>query len=1265
MRVILKPAKTWLPKPMKKNVLILISVLALGLSAARSQTLLNSWENSLEGWTISEPGIWSTTGFSTTTGVTAGTYSWNLTAVSGPDYGLALTGPSSTNLTTLLENAASISIDVLTPVAGSFGYYQQWDVEINQPGGAGTISLDGDTYDQSPSIGGPESTLTWTVPAAVRQALAGHPTLPVYLTFSIGGGGSGTMYVDNLRVTPLGLINSWENSEEGWTIEEPAIWSSGGFSTTTGVTAGLYSWELTAASGPNYNTAIAGPSSTNLTTLLANAASVSVDVDVPVGGSFGYYLQWDLSVNQPGGLGSVSVDDGQYTQAATIGGESTLTFAIPQSIRTALLSNPSLPSYLSYAIGGGSTAGAMTIYLDNLRASLLPPAPASLSVRELWDDLGNQEIPAEAPVTDDSSSVGFAPTPWIVNPSETNNCELMAFRPGFNSEGSILMGLPGSLDGTYGCMVQQNSGFNFVGGGNSFWTDGDFMTRQLTPANFINFQAVGEYWFTMTIGNSTASLDAQYVTFPASGAGGIGFADGTTTNSDFVAVGVTGFNVYFGPTNATYPFGATNASKAIYISQGTLGQPGNTNSTVYNPLTDPNANPVDSPPDYAPPYNSEYTQTNFTGGPYHINAFGAQTVGSVMGDGIVVLGHLKTFGDGTATLDAKYYTITGGNPWNYNLDTNGDDITWDCSYSFNFGGTMTSMLLFQNGQFPFYVYGFRASTNFSDVVGLDRGRIAVSPLTNTYVGYAINMTNLAVEASSSSFVSPPSGYGTLNYQWYQNGVAISGATDQYLNIASASLTDPNMPAGTDAGVYTSVATDPSGTWQPVTNSVAIAVTQLNPPALAGVQMLHNQNTFLVNFDEPNLTGADATNHYVFSDGVVVTGVIVVNTATTTEAQISTTTLPLGTKLTLTISGLTNVVGGTLASTNESLWTDLVQKGAANWDAWQCPAGEVDSAYYNTFVPATPSPLVLQSMALTSWEGPSSGVTILGLDGYVGDDFGNKLYGWFIPPVTTNYVFFVSADDGCRLSLSTNSSSTNLFVIACDGDWNGADQWTNISDTYPSSPHRGDGTATGVGPTGYVWDNSVAAQSPATACDQNRSDQFLVAYWDSSGVTGAVGEPAGATDQVNWESADAPVANNLPPGMTNFWPDVDANGQALINLQAGQMYYLQLEHNQNGGGYDESVTYKYAGDPDPHSPSSTILTGSNIAGTVPFTPTVSIAETNGRPVITYTGVLLAGTSLSGITNVVAQSSASTAISLGGPSQYSPPNTATNMFYLTSR
>jgi len=263
---------------------------------------------------------------------------------------------------------------------------------------------------------------------------------------------------------------------------------------------------------------------------------------------------------------------------------------------------------------------------------------------------------------------------------------------------------------------------------------------------------------------------------------------------------------------------------------------------------------------------------------------------------------------------------------------------------------------------------------------------------------------------------------------------------------------------------------------------------------------------------------------------------------------------------------------------------------------------------------------------------------------------------------------MSCDDGGRLSLSTNESPSNLCVIACDSLWNGSGQWTNITDQFPGpgTPHRGDGTATGAGPAGYVWDNSIAGQSPATACLQNRSDQFIVAYWDSSGITGAPGEPAGATDQANWATAPSHVADCIPTGMTNFWPNVDTNGQALIHLEAGHKYYMQLESIQNGGGYNEGVTYKFAGAPDPASPSASALTGAAIAGTVSFTPSISINSSNGVSVITYTGVLLAGTNLSSITNVVAQSSAATAISLGGPSQYiAPANPNKTMFYRTSK
>ncbi len=162
------------------------------------------------------------------------------------------------------------------------------------------------------------------------------------------------------------LVNSWENSVEGWGTLE-ANWTSGGFSTTTGVTDGTYSWMLTAAAGPDYGAAIGGTASTTLTSQLANAASVSLDVYATA--EFGGYLQFDLTLNQQGGLGYASVDSYSYSQAAVLGSESTLTFAIPSAMRTTLAANPTLATSLNYQIGGG---GGGTIYLDNLRINEVP-----------------------------------------------------------------------------------------------------------------------------------------------------------------------------------------------------------------------------------------------------------------------------------------------------------------------------------------------------------------------------------------------------------------------------------------------------------------------------------------------------------------------------------------------------------------------------------------------------------------------------------------------------------------------------------------------------------------------------------------------------------------------------------------------------------------------------------------------------------------------------------------------------------------------------
>src|SRR6202012_5257067 len=90
-----------------------------------------------------------------------------------------------------------------------------------------------------------------------------------------------------------------------------------------------------------------------------------------------------------------------------------------------------------------------------------------------------------------------------------------------------------------------------------------------------------------------------------------------------------------------------------------------------------------------------------------------------------------------------------------------------------------------------------------------------------------------------------------------------------------------------------------------------------------------------------------------------------------------------------------------------------------------------------------------------------------------------------------------------------------------------------------------------------------------------------------------------------------VTDVVLPGTTNFWPTRDANGQAKIALQAGHKYFMQAEYFQGSGGYNLNVTYKYAGAPDPASPSGTILTAANnnIIGMVPFAPSVSISFDN--------------------------------------------------------
>jgi hypothetical protein len=50
-------------------------------------------------------------------------------------------------------------------------------------------------------------------------------------------------------------------------------------------------------------------------------------------------------------------------------------------------------------------------------------------------------------------------------------------------------------------------------------------------------------------------------------------------------------------------------------------------------------------------------------------------------------------------------------------------------------------------------------------------------------------------------------------------------------------------------------------------------------------------------------------------------------------------------------------------------------------------------------------------------------------GNLGDNYGDHIYGWLKPTVTTNYTFFIRSDDSSELWLSTDNTQANGMLIA--------------------------------------------------------------------------------------------------------------------------------------------------------------------------------------------------------------------------------------------
>ena len=96
---------------------------------------------------------------------------------------------------------------------------------------------------------------------------------------------------------------------------------------------------------------------------------------------------------------------------------------------------------------------------------------------------------------------------------------------------------------------------------------------------------------------------------------------------------------------------------------------------------------------------------------------------------------------------------------------------------------------------------------------------------------------------------------------------------------------------------------------------------------------------------------------------------------------------------------------------------------------------------------------------------------------IGDNYGIELAGYITPTETAEYQFWISADDGAALWLSTDDDPANLVKIATESEWNG------VRD-YPTTDRRGNADKYSVTVTASSTHNTTnlvaAIETAATA-----------------------------------------------------------------------------------------------------------------------------------------------------------------------------------------
>jgi Leucine-rich repeat (LRR) protein/alpha-tubulin suppressor-like RCC1 family protein len=269
------------------------------------------------------------------------------------------------------------------------------------------------------------------------------------------------------------------------------------------------------------------------------------------------------------------------------------------------------------------------------------------------------------------------------------------------------------------------------------------------------------------------------------------------------------------------------------------------------------------------------------------------------------------------------------------------------------------------------------------------------------------------------------GTGPLRLQWRKNGVELSEA-GRVSGTRDSTLTLSNLSLG-DAGGYSVVVSNGSGM---VTSAVAIlTVADATPPTCvaagqAGGNFYQLRLTFSEAIDPASAT--NAVNYTLFDAGndlLQLTGITLAGNGSNVFLNLSPATpLQPGAQYSLAISGVRDLSLNPIAAGVTVAFTSWpLKQGYLRYDYFAGISGNLSPDTSLLVDPRYPD-----SPTATYYATAFDSRTVFQDDSH--ESYGAHLTGFFIPPVSGNYIFYLRSDDTSRLYLNPNSDNPAGKVV---------------------------------------------------------------------------------------------------------------------------------------------------------------------------------------------------------------------------------------------